>query len=233
MDFNRYTYARGNPMKYNDPSGHCIWDLCLVEGIGLVELLMAAGGTAGYYAYVNSPAGQAAIEHAGQALDNLNASQAAQESVPLPAPTKPQITGTPLNKDDTTTIQATTPLGNSVTAPLLSDPLPTQQKGSNIVFSANFNTGTLQHEWKHASDFGLSGNWNKANGELFQKTLENFIDNAPEKISGTFRGTVQVTHYYDRASRLWVAVDTAGNYIASWKLSGAQERNLLQNGNVQ
>ena len=23
MDFNRYAYARGTPMKYNDPSGHC------------------------------------------------------------------------------------------------------------------------------------------------------------------------------------------------------------------
>lgn len=27
MDFNRYMYVRGNPLKYNDPSGHCILGL--------------------------------------------------------------------------------------------------------------------------------------------------------------------------------------------------------------
>jgi len=25
FDYNRYMYARGNPMKYNDPSGHCVF----------------------------------------------------------------------------------------------------------------------------------------------------------------------------------------------------------------
>jgi hypothetical protein len=36
--FDRYAYSLNNPVKYTDPSGHCIWDLCIVEGIGLVEL---------------------------------------------------------------------------------------------------------------------------------------------------------------------------------------------------
>jgi len=32
QSLNRYTYALNNPVKYNDPSGHCVWDACIVEG---------------------------------------------------------------------------------------------------------------------------------------------------------------------------------------------------------
>ena len=44
---NRYTYARGNPVKYNDPSGHCAGPLCIAGAIGAV-----GGGvfSLGYYA---------------------------------------------------------------------------------------------------------------------------------------------------------------------------------------
>ena len=99
--------------------------------------------------------------------------------------------------------------------------------------NVNFSTKKLQHEWKHAKDFGLSGNWNKANGELFQKTLSAFVDTAPQVTTGTFRKTINVTHHYDPSTNLWVAVDSAGNYVASWKLGAAQVADLLKNGNVQ
>ncbi len=45
LAFDRYSYTFGNPVKYNDPSGHCIWDLCIVEGIGIVEVSIAAIAT--------------------------------------------------------------------------------------------------------------------------------------------------------------------------------------------
>lgn len=34
---NLYTYVHNNPLIYNDPSGHCVWDLCIAEGIGAVD----------------------------------------------------------------------------------------------------------------------------------------------------------------------------------------------------
>ena len=45
IDYNRYAYARGNSLKYNDPSGHCIFGIdtaiCIAIAIGAF-----AGGTA-------------------------------------------------------------------------------------------------------------------------------------------------------------------------------------------
>jgi uncharacterized membrane-anchored protein YhcB (DUF1043 family) len=43
LDWDRYSYVRNNPTKYNDPSGHCAWDACILEGAGSVALVTAAG----------------------------------------------------------------------------------------------------------------------------------------------------------------------------------------------
>lgn len=91
----------------------------------------------------------------------------------------------------------------------------------------------LPHHYQHAPDFGVKGNWNKANGAAFQEALRRHVASAPSAIKGTFRGTIKVTHYFDPASNLWVAIDEAGNLVTSWKLSADQLANLLRIGNVQ
>jgi RHS repeat-associated protein len=39
QDLNRFSYTRDNPVRYTDPSGHCIWDSCNLEviliGVGI------------------------------------------------------------------------------------------------------------------------------------------------------------------------------------------------------
>ena len=44
QSLNRYSYVENNPLTYTDPSGHCIWDLCITETIGVVELAIFAFG---------------------------------------------------------------------------------------------------------------------------------------------------------------------------------------------
>jgi hypothetical protein len=35
QSFNRYSYVLGNPCRYRDPTGHCIWDGCILEIIAV------------------------------------------------------------------------------------------------------------------------------------------------------------------------------------------------------
>ena len=42
LAFDRYAYSLNNPVKYTDPSGHCIEDLCIVEGTTFIVLAFIA-----------------------------------------------------------------------------------------------------------------------------------------------------------------------------------------------
>ena len=91
---------------------------------------------------------------------------------------------------------------------------------------------TLQHEFKHASDFGVIGNWNGANKNAFIGALVAHVASAPIVKSGMFRGATPVTHYYNPTSGLWVALDASGRLVAGWKLNSVQTGYLMSKGNV-
>ena len=95
-----------------------------------------------------------------------------------------------------------------------------------------FDLKKLPHHFKHALDFGILGNWNKANGEAFMAAIEDHIANTIGT-PGTYRGSIAVTHHYDSGTGLWAAVDTSNNFVAGWKLSPNQATNLLSHGNIQ
>ncbi len=68
--YDRYAYANNDPVTYNDPSGHCIWDLCIVEGIGLVEVLAVVGAAATVAYMETTPQGQEIIDQTAESLAN-------------------------------------------------------------------------------------------------------------------------------------------------------------------
>ena len=92
----------------------------------------------------------------------------------------------------------------------------------------------LQHMYKHAADFGVTGPWNTANAaKLEQAIRDHLADPAVQRIAGTFRGTIAVTHCYNATTGLDVMADAAGDFVAGWKLSPAQTLHLFASGNVQ
>ena len=132
------------------------------------------------------------------------------------------------------------PLGNALFGPQTLGSLPGAPGYANLYARSKLRMRlsektcrTLQHEFKHASDFGVSGNWNGNNKVIFINALVKHVGTAPIMKSGTYRGTIPVTHFFNPANNLWVATDSTGNLVASWRLSPSQAGCLMSNGNVQ
>jgi len=96
-----------------------------------------------------------------------------------------------------------------------------------------FDSKQLQKKFKHAIDFGVSGNANKAGLEAFENAMRRHI-NLPSTsaVKGTYRWKQDVYHHYDPNTNLDVMTDMDGNFISGWKLSERQVADLEGGGNV-
>ena len=99
--------------------------------------------------------------------------------------------------------------------------------------NCEFTNKQLQKKFKdHASPFGVTGNYNSVNRELFRKAL---IKHMRENLIciGTYRSK-PVYHYYNPDTELNVMVDIKTNkFISGWRLSREQIENMERNGNIQ
>ena len=59
QSLNKYAYVLNNPLRYTDPDGHCIWDLCVGEGVALYAAGAFVVGTA---AYMMTPQGKEGLK---------------------------------------------------------------------------------------------------------------------------------------------------------------------------
>lgn len=87
----------------------------------------------------------------------------------------------------------------------------------------------LQHTFgRHAKQLGFNENWSNENGKKFFLMLEEHVKNpAIVPISGTYRGNINVIHYYDPITKIDVMVDLDENLVGAWVLQKAQIDCLL------
>ena len=101
-----------------------------------------------------------------------------------------------------------------------------------LVAQMNFDPRQLQSKFKHARDFGITGNNNPANQARFQQAIEQHMNDPLTKvINGTYRGQ-QVTHYVNPSTGLNVIKDASGNFLSGWKLSQKQLAHVIFNGSL-
>lgn len=95
-----------------------------------------------------------------------------------------------------------------------------------------FNSTQLQKKFKHAMDFGITGNYSSANALKFQQAIERHIASPGAKIiQGTYRGN-PVTHIYNPKTGINVMIEKTGEFISGWKLNSAQASNVLTRGSL-
>lgn len=97
----------------------------------------------------------------------------------------------------------------------------------------DFSPKQLQKKFKHAIDFGVSGNANKQGFAAFENAMRNHIG-SPDTTSifGKYRWNQDVYHHFNPKTNLNVMTDVDGNFISGWKLSEKQVTDLLEQGNV-
>lgn len=90
----------------------------------------------------------------------------------------------------------------------------------------------LQKKFNHASDFGVSGNYNKANAANYSSAINQHINSSGVKvIQGTYRGN-PATHYINPQNGLNVISSPSGNFVSGWKLNTQQLQNVVSRGKL-
>ena len=92
-----------------------------------------------------------------------------------------------------------------------------------------FTNQKLQHEFKHAGDFGVVGNWNKVKASEYQQAIQNHINSATNIYISKYRDT-DVYVYYNDNTHVAAYVDFHGSYVGGWKLSSSQIKYHESNG---
>ena len=94
---------------------------------------------------------------------------------------------------------------------------------------AQFTFKKLQHEFKHAGDFGVIGNCNKSKAEEYQRAIESHISSATDIFISKYRGD-HVYVYYNSSTEIGVYVDFQGSYVGGWKFKPEQINYHMQYG---
>lgn len=99
--------------------------------------------------------------------------------------------------------------------------------------NCTFEKRQLQKKFEHAIDFGVEGNYNLANSDLYQRKIIEHMKSTHACL-GTYHGKQEVYHYYDPTTNLNVMIDRNTNkFVSGWRLSPEQILNLKKNGNIQ
>ena len=110
-----------------------------------------------------------------------------------------------------------------------------QRKASKFTASnrnINFAEKQVQEKFKHAHQFGVKGNYSKANAQTFKKALEDHTKSfSTEAIKGTYRGK-EVIHYLDPKTGMNVMTSPKGEFISGWKLEAHQIEHIIKIGKL-
>ena len=98
-------------------------------------------------------------------------------------------------------------------------------------FDSTIDNKQIQKKYKHAPDFGISGNYNQENAQLFKdKIIEHMKEPSTQIIEGTFK-KIEVTHYFNLETGLNVFFNRDNNkFISGWLLKDDQLDNMVNRG---
>ena len=96
----------------------------------------------------------------------------------------------------------------------------------------NYPPKQLQKKFKHAADFGISGNWNSQAAGTFQDVLQRFAHDPTNVMkSGTYHGE-PATLIYNTGSNLCEVLRPDGTFWTAFRLGDEQLKNVIEGGSL-
>jgi len=90
----------------------------------------------------------------------------------------------------------------------------------------------VRDKYKHADDFGVTGDKNPDNIDAFKQAVaEHTADPDTRRISGTYRGD-PVTHLYNSRTDNNIIVRPNGEFLSGWELSPSQKQSVTSTGEL-
>ncbi|MBI5389402.1 hypothetical protein HZB01_03420 [Candidatus Woesearchaeota archaeon] len=209
---NRYSYALNNPLKYTDPDGK--------NPLLVVGALMLAN-------YAIEYALIPAIQYTDVTIANYMETQQECATSSCSAPLefiKNEAMGLAFGKVLGVGVEAA---GSTVSKFI-------KPRFSSLGGKLHISDAKLQSKFKHAKEFGVTGNYNAKNAQLYKEALDNFVHGKDVKaMRGTYRNEMFGTHYYNPKTGQWAFFDEQGEYVSGWKLFPNQKEDLINNRNVR
>jgi hypothetical protein len=101
------------------------------------------------------------------------------------------------------------------------------KKGAQYTVRYSASAAQLQKKYKHAKDFGVTGNYNLINRTKFENALRNHVDDSTEIYLSRYSGDdVFVFVKGDK----FVYTKTSGDFISGWKYTSEQIKFHRTNG---
>jgi hypothetical protein len=90
----------------------------------------------------------------------------------------------------------------------------------------------VRKKFKHAPDFGILGNPDRKNYELFKDRIVDHMKNPSTRIKeGTYKKNIEVLHYFNEETGLNVMIRQDDNtFLSGWKLNNQQLENVKNRG---
>lgn len=90
----------------------------------------------------------------------------------------------------------------------------------------------IQRKYKHAPNFGVTGNLNRENIELFKnKIIKHMKDPSTVVKKGTYKKNIEVIHYFNAGTDLNVMIrEDNGTFLSGWLLTDKQRNSLINTG---
>ncbi|WP_139070795.1 colicin D domain-containing protein, partial [Paenibacillus sp. KS1] len=213
LSLNLYTYGHNNPLRYIDPTGHNILEVYLYEKTG-------------YHKYKNDW-----VYYSNNLEDIFSYyTMGWKEILTLIYSKSPKEITDAIGDLAMTFI----PLGGH-TSKVAKVGKWTDKTGkvTEVIMKGLRNVTVtekkLQHEWKHAKDFGILGNWNKKQGALYSQAISKHLESSTDVWMSKYRGQEVFVHY-DSATGIGSYIDMDGGYVGGWKFSDDQLKFHRENG---